>query len=108
MYKIVGAGDLSERITFVVATKVDDGYSTNNVYADGDTVYANARFVSDREKFVANSIQETIDVRFIIRKREVKRDWRIRHNGIVYNITGVRPLDRAFIEITCGEIPNGS
>lgn len=104
----IGAGDLSERITFIVVTKVDDGYSTNNVYRDGDTVYANVRFVSDKEKFVANSIQQTINVRFIIRKREVKRDWRIRHNGIVYNITGYRPLDKAYVEITCGAIPNVS
>lgn len=101
-----GAGDLNERITFSIPELVHDGRRGKNVYADGDSVWAHVRWVSDGERFRANSLQQTIDVRFIVRTRSIGRDWRVTHKGIVYNIVGIKPIDTAFVEVTCGATPN--
>lgn len=104
-----GAGDLNERITFLVATKVDDGLRTINTFATGDTVSANVKWLSDNARWYADSLQQSVSIRFVVRTKDIKHDWRIRYKGVDYAINGFKPIDKAFIEITCGEVAkNGS
>lgn len=101
-----GAGDLNERITFHVSQKVDDGIRAKNTFTEGDSTWAHVKWVSDGEKFRSNALQQSVTLRFIIRIRPVNDGWRIFYNGEMYGIRGSKPIDKQFMEITCGSVAN--
>ena len=100
----IHAGMLNERITFMTETLVSTGVGKKKQFSEGATVWANIRWVSDREKYRSNVIGQTIDIRVVIRAREVSKQNRVKYDGNVYEITAMRPLNKEWLELTLGAV----
>lgn len=104
MARQFGAGKLDARIKFLVPTKVQGSLGAKVEYVEADAVWANAKFASDGERWFAGSLKQSVSVRFVIRERQVGRDWRISYKGNIYSINGVKEIEGHLIEITCGGV----
>lgn len=101
---MIGAGELDKRISILVEQKVDNGLGVKSEYAPVATVWAKATPISDGERFRAGSYAYQLQMRFIIRKREVSNTSRIQYGSKIFAITAVKDIEGHFIEITAGSI----
>lgn len=104
MAREFGAGKFDSKIKFLVPTKVQGSLGPKIEYVEGASVWANTKFASDGERWFAGSLKQTVTVRFVIRERQIGRDWRVSYKGTVYSINGVKEIDGHLIEITCGGV----
>ena len=100
----ISIGQMRDFITFLAPAPFDELADTRKTYNEVGNAWSYARYVSDAEKFRANSLKQTVNIRFTVRKQPLDRNWRIRFDGQLYEINGYKPIDYEFIEITCGEI----
>ena len=97
---------LDRRVQFERYTATDDGFGVVEAWsAHGSPVPAEKRDVSDAERMRANEIQASITSRFRVRSSAFTRDLspkdRLTCEGLVYDISGIKELDRRrTLEIT--------
>ncbi len=104
----LNAGQLTRRIQIRRSTDTRDQYGNlSKVWGDhGSPIFARRRDISYMERMAAGKWDNKLVTRFIIRStsfgRGIKRTDRIVHEGIPYEIDGIKevPGSRAFIEIT--------
>ena len=105
---VLNAGNLNRRIQIQRTTQTPDGQGGfeddwNNL---GAPIFARRRDVSDSERMMAGRWDNKLVTRFVIRAtgfgRSITRFDRIVHEGVVYEIDGIKevPDTRAFLEIT--------
>lgn len=106
---VLNSGFLDRRIQVQrVVTKTPDGLGGySGSWEDvGEILYAKRVDVSDQEKLQAGSWQNCLVTRFTVRAsnfaRDIRHSDRIRHEGQVFNIDGIKevPQTRAYLEIT--------
>ena len=94
------------RVQFERYTEKDTGFGVTEVWAaHGSPVPAERRDVSDAERMRANEVQAHITSRFRVRSSAFTRDIspkdRLTCEGLVYDISGIKELDRRrTLEIT--------
>ena len=94
------------RVQFERYTATDDGFGVVETWAaHGSPVPAERRDVSDAERMRANEVQAHITSRFRVRSSAFTRDLspkdRLTCEGLVYDISGIKQLDRRrTLEIT--------
>lgn len=98
-------GDLNKRLSILRNTKQRNALNEQtNQWSVLRTVWGNVHFVSDGEKFRAGTVSRKLAIRVTIRKPngfDVLPSDRVQVGSTVYNIGGVKPVDRErFIEIT--------
>jgi SPP1 family predicted phage head-tail adaptor len=100
------AGKLDRRVQFRRFTPSDDGFATVESWADhGPPVWAERRFVSDREQVAAAQVAARITARFLVRWSDltgaITPKDRLICEGREYDITGVKEIGRhEGVEIT--------
>lgn len=105
---VLNAGSLDRRIQIRRATTSPDGLGgLEYEWSDhGSPIFARRRDVSDAERMSAGAWDNKLVTRFIIRATAfglgIRRTDRLVHDGITYEITGIKevPGTRAFLEIT--------
>ena len=90
---MIGAGKLSERITFQQKGVTKNAIGEEVVtWSDVATVWAESRPLRGREFYAANQTQQVVDVRFIVRQRAgLTVDLRLLWKATPYDITGLIP-----------------
>jgi SPP1 family predicted phage head-tail adaptor len=105
----MNAGQLDRRIQVQRAAYTPDGRGGREpTWQDhGGQLHARRRDVSDAEKASAGVLSSTLVARFTVRSstltRGLRADDRIVHDGMVWNVTGIKEVPdarRAFVEIT--------
>lgn len=105
----LNAANLDRRIQIIrfVETGIDSfGNSLGDYENIGDPISARRRDVSDVEKMSAGRWNNLLVVRFVVRatvfSRDIRRTDRLRHDGTIYQIAGIKefPERRSFLEIT--------
>ena len=100
------AGKLDRRVQFRRFTASDDGFAAVPSWADyGPPVWAERRFVSDREQIAAAQVAARITARFVVRWSDltgaITPKDRLICEGREYDITGVKEIGRREgVEIT--------
>jgi SPP1 family predicted phage head-tail adaptor len=100
------AGKLDRRVQFRRFTATDDGFAAVPSWADyGLPVWAERRFVSDREQVAAAQVAARITARFVVRWSDltgaITPKDRLICEGREYDITGVKEIGRREgVEIT--------
>jgi len=95
----MGSGKLDRRIQFRRYTLSDDGFTQSPTWADhGTPVAASKRDVSDQERWRAGELAAHISCRFTVRSSTFSRDItpkdRISHDGLEYDISGIKEIGR--------------
>lgn len=99
---MVGAGELDKRIELFAMTLVDTGLSTNEVMSSVGSVWAKATPISDGERFRAGAVSYQLQMRFIIRNRQIDENFQIEYKGKRFAVYGIKEIEGNFIEITAG------
>lgn len=103
---MISSGSLTETITILRASEVDDGYQTQFEYAPVITLPAKVEPLSDREVWQAAAAQSNVTHRVTIRLSPsvtVQRTDRVEYNGETYEVQGLKLFPRhGFAEITIG------
>ena len=99
-------GKLNKRIDLLKPTVTDDGYQESTTWAKDRSVWANVAWVSDREKYAAGAIGIETVLRVTVRKTSINHDWRIKYDGIEYEINGITPMidKEHFIQLNCARV----
>lgn len=99
------AGELTERITIQQTTRTPDGQgSFTETWVDVATVWAKAWTVSSTESTQGMQTTMIRVQKFAIRYRSVlKPYWRLKWGTRYFSITGVDPVGREWICLTCKE-----
>lgn len=106
---MIGAGRLKDRVTLLRPSFTFDGLQNVPGFAEAGTTWAEVFFVSDAEKYIAGQVEVSALIRVTMRKREIGHDWRVRHKGQDYVVTGIKPAlkDNGCIEVSCGGLSDG-
>ena len=96
---MAGAGDLDRLITIQRATVTPNGFNEPiETWGDHATVWASRRDASAYETYRAQEVDAEISARFRVRwssqTADVSARDRIRFDGRIYNIVGVRDVER--------------
>ena len=107
----MNAGDLDRKVTFLRAEMIDDGYQTRQgpFVTYGPAVWAARRYISDRERYAANTVGVDAVARFTVRYSQftagLTHSDRLECEGRIYGITGIKEVGRReWIEITASEV----
>ncbi len=89
------AGRLDRQITLQKPTTTKDDYGEEQTtWSDYRTVWGSIQEQSGREMFEAGKLAE-IDAVFKVRYlSEITREWRLKYDGQVYDITNIKELGR--------------
>lgn len=89
----IAAGKMTERVIFQQKAVTRNALGEEIVtWGDVATVWAEARPLRGQEFYAANQTQQTVDVRFFIRKRSgLTNDMRLLWKSQPYDITGLIP-----------------
>ncbi|MEQ9257502.1 MAG: head-tail adaptor protein [Roseovarius sp.] len=104
----MNAGSLTRRIQIERVSETPDGFGGfDQTWTPlGAPIFARRRDVSDQERVSAARFENKLVTRFVIRAssfaRGIRRLDRLVHEGITYEIDGIKewPDSRAFLEIT--------
>lgn len=104
----MNAGKLNRRIQIQRGVRAghSGGVQRYDWLDHGPSLFAARKDVSDAERLIAARWDNKLVSRFVIRStafgRGIRRSDRIVHEGITYEITGIKevPPGRAFLEIT--------
>ena len=105
---VLNAGRLNRRIQLQRMAKTPDGGGGYSIEWQnlGDPIHASRQDVSDAERVLGGVWTGRLVTRFVIRAsdfaRGIKRSDRLVHEGIAFEIDGIKevPPGRAFFEIT--------
>lgn len=104
----MGSGKLDRRVQFQRATRTDDGFRDERVFAaHGDPVWAERQDISDGERWRAGEVAATVTTRFRVRHSAFTADLtpadRLVSDGRTYDIVGIKegPGRRRSLELTC-------
>lgn len=103
----VPIGKLDKRITIQTRSMIDDGFTTKETWSDAKSVWANASWLSDNQRFAAAAAARDLTIRFVIRRvpdLSIDHTMRIKFGNQTFAIDGAKPHKdkEQFIEITAG------
>lgn len=103
---MIQSGKLTEFITVLRGTEIDDGYQTNRQFAAVFKIPASVEPLSDREIFTAAAAQTQVSYRVTVRlvaSFTILTTDRIEYNGQEYEVRTVKLFPRqGYAEITIG------
>ncbi len=96
---------LNKRLTLRTPVTITEDSLEKTNYVDGATVWASVIPLRGKEFWQAQQTQSESRIKFIIRYlKGIKKDWKIRFDGIDYDITE-EPIDidmeHRYLEIYC-------
>lgn len=99
------AGDLNKRITILNATRVTTSTGFKDDYVEGKSVWAHVKHISDAEKIRAQMVQRHSVIRVTVRRTkylsELTSADRVRYDGQVYSVDGIKPTENdRWLELT--------
>ena len=88
---MISAGNMRHRLTLQSKSATRNSIGEEVVtWADVASVWGEARPIRGKEFYEANQVQQTLDVRFIIRQRfGITTDMRLLWKSVPYDITAV-------------------
>jgi head-tail adaptor len=105
----MNASKLDRKITILRSELIDDGFGTvqGPFVALGSPIWAHRHDITDGEKWRAAEVAASVTTRFTVRSsaysRGIKPQDRIRHDGLDFNIVGIKESADGrlqFIELT--------
>jgi len=100
------AGKMKDRVQFMRATLVDDGFSQAETFTNyGALVWAERQDASDGERWRAGEVSASITTRFRLLQsaftRGITTKDRLACRGVTYDISGIKETEwRGVFEIT--------
>jgi SPP1 family predicted phage head-tail adaptor len=100
------AGNLRHRVTLEQQVTEDNSSGETGVFWNYvTTLWASIDALSVREMLLAQQVQSQVSTKIVIRKYPgIDATYRIRHNGVIYNIAGVMPdgdSGQEYLVLTC-------